>query len=118
MERKPFADLFNEHVRDRIKPALIVNQVGSKATIRLYTEIGWFGITADQFAETLDAITADEIEVQINSMGGDVFDGIAIYNSLRSHPRRSPHVLTGWQPPSRPSSPKPETNVSCSPAPR
>ena len=90
MSRKPFADLFREHVHNRVGPAkvLITNKAGPKATIRLYTEIGWFGVTADEFGEALDEITADEIEVQINSMGGDVFDGIAIYNALRSHPAK------------------------------
>ena len=90
MKRKPFADLFSEHVHSRIKPArmLITNKAGPKATIRLYTEIGFFGVTADEFAEGLEEITADEIEVQINSMGGDVFDGIAIFNALRSHPAK------------------------------
>ena len=90
MKRKPFADLFSEHVHSRIKPArmLISNKAGPKATIRLYDAIGVLGVTADEFAEGLGEITADEIEVQINSMGGDVFDGIAIYNALRSHPAK------------------------------
>ncbi len=76
MSRKPFADLFREHVHNRVGPAkvLITNKAGPKATIRLYTEIGWFGITADEFGEALDEITADAIAVQINSMGCDVFD--------------------------------------------
>ena len=90
MKRKPFADLFSEHVHSRIKPArmLISNKAGPKATIRLYDAIGVLGVTADEFAEGLGEITADEIEVQISSMGGDVFDGIAIYNALRAHPAK------------------------------
>jgi ATP-dependent Clp endopeptidase proteolytic subunit ClpP len=58
----------------------------TKATVRIYDEIGFWGITADQFARDLAAVTADEIEVQISSPGGDVFAGIAIYNALRAHP--------------------------------
>lgn len=54
--------------------------------VRIYDEIGYWGVTADQFARDLDAVTTDTIEVQINSPGGDVFDGIAIYNTLRTHP--------------------------------
>lgn len=61
------------------------------ATIRLYDEISWFGIDAESFARELDAISAPKIEVQINSPGGNVFDGIAIYNALRAHPA---HVTT------------------------
>jgi ATP-dependent protease ClpP protease subunit len=63
------------------------------AEIRIYGTIGgWFGeITAEQFVEELDEITASEIVVSINSLGGDVFDGIAIYNALRQH---DSHVTT------------------------
>jgi ATP-dependent Clp endopeptidase proteolytic subunit ClpP len=64
----------------------IKNQAGPTATVRIYEEIGFWGITAEDFAAELGEITAGEIEVQINSPGGDVFDGIAIYNTLRAHP--------------------------------
>lgn len=63
----------------------IKNQA-DKATIRIYEEIGYWGVSASDFAADLDAITAPEIEVQISSPGGDVFDGVAIYNTLRAHP--------------------------------
>lgn len=65
----------------------IKNATGTTAVVRVYEEIG-YPVTADQFARDLEAITADEIEVQINSPGGDVFDGVAIYNALRAHPAR------------------------------
>lgn len=61
---------------------------GDKAVIRIYDEISWFGITADDFARDLENVTAGELEVQINSPGGDVFDGLAIFNALRTHPAR------------------------------
>jgi ATP-dependent protease ClpP protease subunit len=64
------------------------NAAGPKATIRIYEEIGYWGITAEDFAAELERITAGEIEVQISSPGGDVFDGMAIYNSLRAHPAK------------------------------
>lgn len=63
----------------------IKNQA-DKVAVRIYEEIGYWGVTAADFAADLDAITANEIEVQISSPGGDVFDGIAIYNALRAHP--------------------------------
>ena len=90
MTRKPFAELFAEHIRNRLTPGglTVVNKTGPKATIRIYDEVGFFGITAEDFAAELDEITADEIEVQINSLGGDVFAGVAIYNALRTHSAR------------------------------
>lgn len=59
---------------------------GGPARIDIYDEIGWFGVTAAGFVEQLNAITADAIELHINSPGGDVYDGIAIYNALLDHP--------------------------------
>ncbi|NGP18914.1 head maturation protease, ClpP-related [Devosia aurantiaca] len=44
------------------------------------------GVTAKKVAAQLRAIGPRPIEVQINSPGGDVFEGIAIYNVLREHP--------------------------------
>ncbi|SDX64901.1 ATP-dependent Clp protease proteolytic subunit, partial [Paracoccus sanguinis] len=51
---------------------------------------GWTGegVTARRIAAALRAITADNITVDINSPGGDFFEGVAIYNLLRADPRR------------------------------
>lgn len=84
-------DTLRERMRNRATPRdtnwySIRNADGDKAVLRIYDEIHWlFGVSADMFAEELAAITAPEIEVQINSPGGDVFDGIAIFNALRAH---------------------------------
>lgn len=43
------------------------------------------GITAKSVAAQLRAIGDRPVEVQINSPGGDMFEGIAIYNVLREH---------------------------------
>jgi ATP-dependent protease ClpP protease subunit len=45
------------------------------------------GVTAKKVAAQLRAIGDRPIEVQINSPGGDMFEGIAIYNVLREHPQ-------------------------------
>jgi ATP-dependent Clp endopeptidase proteolytic subunit ClpP len=68
----------------------ISNKTGTDgpAQIRIYEEIGYFGITEEDFARELAEVTAAEIMVQISSPGGDVFAGIAIYNALRAHPAR------------------------------
>lgn len=46
---------------------------------------GWFGISAQDVVRELMSIDTEQINVRINSPGGDVFDGIAIANALRSH---------------------------------
>lgn len=69
-----------------------VRMAGSKAAeIYLYDEIGggmWGGgISAKQFAEDLKSLgKIDTLNVRVNSPGGDVFDGLAIYNTLKRHP--------------------------------
>ena len=62
------------------------------ATITMFDVIGedfWSGggITAKGVAAQLRAIGPKPIELQINSPGGDMFEGIAIYNVLREHPQ-------------------------------
>ena len=46
------------------------------------------GVTANRIAAALRSITADEITVDLNSPGGDFFEGVAIYNLLREDPRK------------------------------
>jgi ATP-dependent Clp protease protease subunit len=62
-----------------------------RGEIWLYDRIGddFFGggISADSFRKELTALgRVSTINVRINSPGGDVFDGLAIYNSLKQHP--------------------------------
>lgn len=61
------------------------------ATISVYEAIGedWWsgeGVTAKRIAGALRGIGANPVTVNINSPGGDMFEGLAIYNLLREHP--------------------------------
>ncbi len=59
-------------------------------TISIYDPIGedfWRdGFTVKRAAAALRRIGNNPVTVKINSPGGDMFDGIAIYNLLREHP--------------------------------
>lgn len=65
---------------------------GSRGEIWLYDQIGsdfWTGggVTAKSFQKDLQALgKVTTINLRINSPGGDVFDGFAIYNQLKTHP--------------------------------
>jgi ATP-dependent Clp protease protease subunit len=64
---------------------------GNRGEIWLYDEIGdsfWGeGITAKTFQKELTGLgKVDTITLHINSAGGDVFDGLSIYNQLKAHP--------------------------------
>lgn len=61
----------------------IKNEKTDKAEIYLYGDIGW-EVTASQFARDFSQITANAIDVHINSQGGYVNDGTAIYTLLRN----------------------------------
>ncbi|NWE18042.1 head maturation protease, ClpP-related [Pseudomonas sp. P7548] len=52
--------------------------------IFVYGEIGAWGITANQFVQALHAIDdgVSPVIVAFNSIGGDLFDGLAIHNAL------------------------------------
>lgn len=64
----------------------IVNEAQKdEATVYIYDEIGYWGVTASDFASDLRDITASKIKLRINSPGGECYDGIAIYNTLVQH---------------------------------
>ena len=56
------------------------------ADISLHDEIGFWGIKGADFIKEFDAIPDDvkQVSLSINSPGGDVWDGLAIYNRLNS----------------------------------
>ena len=58
-----------------------------EAEIFVFGEIGgfWGGIDAEEFSKEVRALDAKTINVRVNSPGGSVFDGIAIYNALAAH---------------------------------
>ncbi len=56
------------------------------ADIYIYDEIGGWGISARRFMEDLISLgNLSHINLHIHSPGGEVFDGIAIYNQLKNH---------------------------------
>jgi len=59
------------------------NEATSDVEISIYDEIGIWGIDASTFKSDFDEIkNLGNIKLRINSPGGSVFDGIAIYNML------------------------------------
>ncbi len=67
----------------------IENKEKDVTEISIYQEIGdsWDEepVTAKRFIEKLNKINTKTINLHINSPGGSVFDGLAIYNALKAH---------------------------------
>jgi ATP-dependent protease ClpP protease subunit len=65
------------------------------AEVLIFGDIGdsWWGefVTAKQFIDEISALSVDTMTVRINSAGGSVPDGLAIYNALKRHPA---HITT------------------------
>ncbi|MAM40660.1 MAG: peptidase [Erythrobacter sp.] len=84
-------------------PASVIDRYGDAAAgvravaqgdnvITMFDSIGedyWTGggVTAKKVQSQLRAIGDRDVEVHINSYGGDMFEGIAVYNVLREHPQ-------------------------------
>jgi len=70
---------------------------GKTAEILIYDEIGYFGVTAKDFrAELKDLGAVEDINLRMNSPGGSVIDGFAIYNTLKNHPAKITSHIDGW----------------------
>ena len=74
---------------------------GEAAEVYIYAEIGedlWgdgSSVSAREFVKDLNAISSPEIALHLNSPGGAVFDGQAIYTALKNHPARVTTYIDG-----------------------
>lgn len=85
---------------ERWSPGVMAAESDEATRISIYDVIGedyWSGggWTAKRLAGTLRAIGKKDVTVAINSPGGDVFEGIAMYNLLREHPAQVSVKVTG-----------------------
>lgn len=67
--------------------------------ITIYGDIGdaffWESTSASDVKNALKDMTGD-VTINLNSPGGDAFDGIAIYNTLKSHDGKITVNVDGW----------------------
>lgn len=72
-----------------------INAKDDTAEVFIYDGIGMFGIEAQDFISEFEAIDAKNITLRINSPGGDVFDGAAMYNAIANHPAKVKAKIEG-----------------------
>lgn len=73
-----------------MKKYYMLEQDGTAASVTIYGDItSWpweeSDVSAYLLSKQIDGIDADLIDVYINSYGGEVSEGLAIYNALRRH---------------------------------
>lgn len=66
---------------------LDASEADDAAEVFVYGDIGgwWGGVSAEDFAKDIAALDVKTLNVRLNSPGGIVFDGVAIYNALAQH---------------------------------
>lgn len=64
----------------------VTNQANREADVYLYDEIGGYGVDASSFIGEINSLDVDKLNVHINSVGGEVYQGFAIYQALKDHP--------------------------------
>lgn len=71
-------------------------KAGGVAVVKLYDEIGAYGISARQFADELTTLgNVRQINLHIHSPGGEVLEGLAMYNLLKNHPAQKIVTIDG-----------------------
>lgn len=74
---------------ERWQPQVRAAAADDDATISIYDSIGeaWdgSGVTIKRISAALRSIGARDVTVNVNSPGGNFFEGVAIYNALRQH---------------------------------
>jgi len=76
--RSRFRNLMSTKPREWYR---VVNQTAGPTQIHIYDDIGMAGVTARDLIDDLAKINGP-VELRLNSGGGEIFDGIAIYNAL------------------------------------
>lgn len=73
----------------------IQNKAGSATDVYIFDEIGMWGITAQNFISDIKDLKDTPINLRINSLGGDVFDGLAIYNIIKKRTAKTTVYIEG-----------------------
>ncbi|WP_417536109.1 head maturation protease, ClpP-related [Methylophaga sp.] len=84
-QARAVAAYWNKDLNDRDWYSVKAADDDGKAEIRIYDVIGWPFVEAEQLLSELDNLQASNIKVRINSPGGSVFEGMAIYNAFADH---------------------------------
>lgn len=64
----------------------IVNADSARPKLYVYDVIGGWDLDAAEFVQAVHSITADAVDLHVNSPGGFVYDAVAMFEALEQHP--------------------------------
>jgi ATP-dependent Clp endopeptidase proteolytic subunit ClpP len=73
----------------------ITNKTSDIADVYLFNDIGTFGITAQSFIDEIKEYEDKELNIHINSLGGEVFEGMAIYSIIQRRKAKTTVYVEG-----------------------
>lgn len=76
------SEVFHPNLSKRSWFNLAYEEQDQSANAYIYDDIGMFGIKAKDFIEEVNTVKANKLNVFINSYGGEIDEGVAIYNFL------------------------------------
>lgn len=65
------------------------------AEVYIFNEIGAYGITAQDFISEMKEYKDTPVNLRINCIGGDVFDGMAMYNIIKKREAKTTAYIEG-----------------------
>ena len=63
--------------------------------VYLFSDIGTFGVSAQSFVEEIKEYENKELAIHINSLGGEVFEGMAIYSIIQRRKAKTTVYIEG-----------------------
>tara|TARA_R100000655_G_scaffold24380_1_gene49052 strand:- start:3346 stop:4344 length:999 start_codon:yes stop_codon:yes gene_type:complete len=73
----------------------IKNNASEVSDVYLFNDIGTFGITAQSFIDEIKEYDNQELNIHINSLGGEVFEGMAIYSIIQRRKAKTTVYIEG-----------------------
>ena len=72
-----------------------INNSAEVTDVYLFNDIGTFGVSAQSFVEEIKEYEGKELAIHINSLGGEVFEGMAIYSIIKRRKAKTTVYIEG-----------------------
>lgn len=80
---------------ERTSACFSITNEGDAAKIYVYDVIGGWDLDAAEFVKQVHALDAKNIDMHINSPGGFVYDGVAMFEAVKGHPAHVTALVDG-----------------------